>query len=59
MRCRNVDPMNRKFSVVATIALAAGTDLKTVSTSLGHSTIAITANVYAHVTESLHRENAA
>jgi integrase len=43
----------------ATIALAAGTDLKTISTSLGHSTIAITANVYAHVTESLHRENAA
>ncbi len=42
----------------ASIMLASGVDLKTVSDSLGHSTISTTADVYAHVTESLKREGA-
>ena len=42
----------------ATIALAAGTDLKTISTALGHATIGITANVYLHAVESLGRSHA-
>ena len=33
----------------ATLALNAGVDLKTTSEMLGHSTIAITADVYSHV----------
>lgn len=37
----------------ASMALAAGVDLKTVSSALGHSTISTTADIYAHVTESL------
>jgi integrase len=43
----------------ASLSLAAGTDLKIISTSLGHSTIAVTANLYMHVTESLKHESAA
>jgi len=42
----------------ATIALAAGSDLKTISAALGHSTIAITANTYLHMTEALQRTHA-
>ena len=42
----------------ATFMLAAGVDLKSISTSLGHSTIAVTANTYAHVSDSLHQQNA-
>jgi len=42
----------------ATIALAAGTDLKTISAALGHSTIAVTANTYLHATEALQRSHA-
>lgn len=42
----------------ATICLQNGTDLKTVSESLGHSTIAITADIYAGVAEKMKRENA-
>jgi len=34
----------------ATLALRGGTDLKRIADMLGHSTIAITANVYAHTT---------
>lgn len=37
----------------ATLWLAAGVDLKTVSTLLGHSTIATTANIYTGVLDSL------
>jgi integrase len=37
----------------ATLWLAAGVDLKTVSTLLGHSTIATTANIYTSVLDSL------
>jgi integrase len=42
----------------ASMALAAGVDLKTVSCALGHSTISTTADVYAHVTDSLMRDAA-
>lgn len=40
------------------LGLASGTDLKTISASLGHSTIATTANIYLHVVDSLQREAA-
>lgn len=43
----------------ATLMLANGVPLKVVSETLGHSTIAITADVYAHVTPDLRREAAA
>jgi integrase len=36
----------------ASMAIAAGVDLKTISTALGHSTIAVTADVYGHITEA-------
>jgi integrase len=42
----------------ATIALAAGTDLKTIIAALGHSTIAVTANTYLHATEAMQRTHA-
>jgi len=38
--------------------LSAGVDLKSISMSLGHSTIAVTANTFAHVTDSLQQQNA-
>jgi len=34
---------------IATVLLAAGVDLKIVSELLGHSSVAITADIYAHV----------
>ncbi len=33
----------------ATLLLQSGADLKTVSTALGHSSVAITADLYAHI----------
>jgi integrase len=42
----------------ATLALAAGMDLKTISAALGHSTIAVTANTYLHATEAMQRTHA-
>jgi hypothetical protein len=42
----------------ATLSLAAGTDLKTISASLGHSTISVTANTYLHAVESLQKDSA-
>jgi integrase len=42
----------------ATLLLASGVDLKTVSAILGHSTISITANTYAGVLHSLHKDAA-
>jgi integrase len=42
----------------ATLLLSAGVPLKVVSETLGHSNIAITADVYAHVTPELRREAA-
>lgn len=40
----------------ASIALAAGVDIKVVSDRLGHSTTAITADLYTHVVPSLGRD---
>lgn len=37
----------------ATVALAAGVDMKTTSTRLGHSTITITADLYTHAVRAL------
>jgi integrase len=42
----------------ASMAIQAGVDLKTISTALGHSAIATTADIYAHVTDSLMRDAA-
>ena len=41
-----------------TLALAAGIDLKTLSSSMGHSTITLTANTYLHASDSLQRDAA-
>ncbi len=43
----------------ATFLLDAGMDLKTISARLRHSSIALTADTYAHVTEQLDRDAAA
>ncbi|WP_407639952.1 tyrosine-type recombinase/integrase [Alicyclobacillus vulcanalis] len=40
----------------ATWLLESGVDLKIVSERLGHSSITITADIYAHVTDALQRE---
>lgn len=37
----------------ASLLLAGGADLKTVSAALGHSTISVTADVYAHVSPAM------
>jgi integrase len=42
----------------ASLMLASGIDLKVTSDLLGHSTIGITADLYTHVTERLHKEAA-
>jgi integrase len=42
----------------ATAGLTAGMDLTVMSRRLGHSSVAITANVYQHVTEELDRDAA-
>lgn len=42
----------------ATLMLAAGVNLKVVSERLGHSTIGITADLYTHVAEEVHRQAA-
>ena len=42
----------------ATLALSAGTDLKTISAALGHSTISVTANIYVHAIEAMQRAHA-
>ncbi len=43
----------------ASLSLVAGADLKLISSSLGHSTIAVTANTYLHVAQSLQERHAA
>jgi hypothetical protein len=43
----------------ASLSLVAGADLKLISSSLGHSTIAVTANTYLHVAQSLQEAHAA
>lgn len=42
----------------ATLALQNGDDMKTVSASLGHATVAFTLDVYGHVTEKMQRDSA-
>ena len=42
----------------ATLALEQGTDIKTVSSNLGHATVAFTLDVYGHVTEQMQRDSA-
>ncbi len=41
---------------MATLAISSGVPLRTVADALGHSTITITADVYAHVTPEMKRE---
>lgn len=41
----------------ATLMIAAGVDLKTVSTALGHSKVGITADTHAHVSSVMLRES--
>ena len=40
----------------ATLAISAGVSLRTVADALGHSTITVTADIYAHVTPEMKRE---
>ena len=42
----------------ATLSLEGGVDLKTVQKNLGHSSIAVTGDTYAHVTEKMARSAA-
>lgn len=42
----------------ATLSLQNGDDIKTVSASLGHATVAFTLDVYGHVTEQMRRASA-
>ena len=41
----------------ATLALEQGTDIKTVSSNLGHATVAFTLDVYGHVTEKMQQDS--
>ena len=43
----------------ATLALQNGVDIKTVSTNLGHATVAFTMDKYAHVSMTMQKESAA
>lgn len=43
----------------ATLALQNGVDIKTVSTNLGHATVAFTMDKYAHVSQTMQKESAA
>jgi integrase len=43
----------RSAPFVRVAAAPGGADLKTVSTALGHSTIAVTADTYAHVSPAM------
>ena len=42
----------------ATLALEQGTDIKTVSSNLGHATVAFTLDTYGHVTEKMQQDSA-
>lgn len=53
-----VVPFHALRHSAATALLAAGVPLKVVSDTLGHSSIAVTADTYAHVTPELRREAA-
>ena len=41
---------------MATLAISSGASLRTISDALGHSSITVTADVYAHVTPEMKRE---
>ena len=43
----------------ATLSLQNGDDIKTVSESLGHATVAFTLDVYGHVTQQMKKASAA
>ena len=43
----------------ATLSLQNGDNIKTVSQTLGHATVAFTLDVYGHVTEQMKQESAA
>ena len=42
----------------ATISIQNGDDIKTVSSNLGHATVAFTLDVYGHVTEEMKKRSA-
>ncbi|MBQ6506677.1 MAG: tyrosine-type recombinase/integrase [Clostridia bacterium] len=42
----------------ATLALQQGVDIKTVSSNLGHATVAFTLDVYGHVSEQMQKDSA-
>ena len=42
----------------ATLALEQGTNIKTVSSNLGHATVAFTLDVYGHVDEQMQKDSA-
>ena len=41
----------------ATLALQNGVDIKTVSSNLGHATVAFTMDKYAHVSETMQKDS--
>ena len=45
-------------AALATAAIRAGDDIKTVQGNLGHATAAFTLDVYGHVTDQMKRESA-
>jgi integrase len=49
---------SRSDAFLRGLMLENGVDLKTVSTAMGHSTIGITADTYAHVTQSMQQSAA-
>jgi integrase len=51
-------PFHRARHSAATLLLSRGVHPKIVSEMLGHSTVAITLDVYSHVTPAMHREAA-
>jgi integrase len=51
-------PFHASRHTAASFLLAQGADLRTVMAILGHSQIALTANLYAHVLEELHADAA-
>ncbi|MHB1988045.1 MAG: tyrosine-type recombinase/integrase [Acidimicrobiales bacterium] len=47
-----------RHSAASMASMTAGVPMKVVQGNLGHSTIAVTANVYSHVTTDLARDSA-
>ena len=42
----------------ATLSIQNGDDIKTVSESLGHATVAFTLDIYGHVTDQMRKDSA-